>query len=319
MTQSNLNIPKPRVSIIIATYNRKTFLQQAIASVFKQTYQDFELIIVDDGSTDDTASMVAEFNDPRLHYIYQGNHGRSYARNIALNLVKGEYIAFLDSDDLYLPHKLQLQVAYLDKHLKTGMIYTSAQCIDEHNHLLSHIYQATTSGHIYKKIAFFVPVTITLPTVMLRKEILLKVNGFDEKMVRFEDTDFWRRISKITRIDAIDNLTCQLRTHSDNHLLSQNPQQIVHSVHYYTRKILKEDKKYLSTFELYRRLGGLYHYYASALLSVPGWEPLGYKLLKRAYFYWPLYKISKRKIASYCWQYLKKRIIRFGLRHSKVS
>lgn len=315
----NFNMFHPKVSIIIATYNRERFLFEAISSVFAQTYQDFELIIVDDGSTDNTSSMISQFNDARLHYIYQANQGRSHARNAALRLAKGEYITFLDSDDLYLPHKLAIQAAYLDTHAKTGMIYTSAYCIDEDGNLLKHQYDATYSGKIYKQIAFFVPVTITLPTVMLRREILAITGGFDEKMHRFEDTDLWRRISKVTRIDAIHQYTCKLRTHSDNHLLAQEPKHLIHAVHYYAKKIIQEDKRFLSVFELYKGLGGLYYYYASALLAVPGWESYGQKLLNRAYHYWPLHKSPKIKIISRYWEYLfKKAFTRLRLGYSKV-
>lgn len=309
----------PNVSIIIATFNREKLLHEAIQSVLSQTYDNFELIIIDDGSTDNTPSMITEFNDPRLHYQHFPNKGRSCARNVGLRLAKGNYIAFLDSDDLYLPEKLAQQVSYLDTHPETGMIYTSAYCIDEKGNLLTHKYEATTSGMIYKNIAFFVPVTITLPTVMLRREVLEKTGCFDEKMHRFEDTDLWRRISKITHIDALNQYTCKLRTHSNNHLLAQNPKQILQALHYYANKIIQEDKGYLPIFELYKGLGGLYHYYASALLSVPGWESFGKKLLNRAYYYWPVHRFPKIKIIMRYWQFfLRRKFSRFGICFSKV-
>lgn len=310
----------PYVSIIIATFNREKLLREAIHSVFAQTYQNFELIIIDDGSTDNTSSMIKEFTDSRLHYQHLPNQGRSKARNVGLSLAKGKYITFLDSDDLYHPEKLALQTAYLDAHPETGMIYTSAYCIDETGNLLKHQYEAIYSGNIYKSIAFFVPVTITLPTVMVRREVIDKAGNFDENMHRFEDTDLWRRISKVTRIDAINEYTCKLRTHSDNHLLAQNPKQLVKAIHYYAKKIIHEDKKLLTAFELHKGLGGLYHYYASAMLTVPGWEHFGKKLLNRAYHYWPLHKYPKIKLVARYWRYqCKKLFSRLGLHYLKAS
>lgn len=277
----------PNVTIIIATYNRCELLKEAIESVLMQTYHDFELIVIDDGSTDDSNKMVASINDPRITYLYQENHGRSHARNRGLQLAKGKYIGFLDSDDLFLPDKLQLQVDYLNNNPNIGMIYTSALCIDKKGNSILPNYIASVSGNIYLKIAFFVPVTITLPTVMVRREIFTSVGGFDEKMDRFEDTDMWRRISKITKIAAIDTYTCKLRTHDGNHLLTQDPTQIVAAVNYYARKILIEDKN-VNFLSRCRGISCLYSYYATALLSVDQWQPHGYDLLYKSYCFWPI-------------------------------
>lgn len=276
----------PRVSVIIPTYNRAQFISSAIGSVLSQTYRDFELIVVDDGSTDGTDKVVAAFDDPRLIYLPQANRGRSNARNKALASARGDYIAFLDSDDLYLPGKLALQVEYMDEHPEAGMIYTSARCIDEHGGDLPMRYEATKSGRIYKHIAFFLPVTITLPTVMVRRELFSEVGGFDEAMSRFEDTDMWRRLSKATDIHAIDVETCELRTHQSNSLEFQDPDQIISSVEYYAQKLIKEDSEMLG-LGIRRGLGRLYAYYGGAFMMVSGWEARSLRMLGKAFYYWP--------------------------------
>jgi glycosyltransferase involved in cell wall biosynthesis len=268
---------RPKVSVIIPTYNHKKFISEAIQSVLDQTFRDFELIIIDDGSTDGTANVVNSFSDGRIKYVYQSNCGRSYARNRALNIASGRYITFLDSDDLYLPDKLQLQVDFLDTHPEFGMVYTSAYCMDEAGILLNDSYMATVSGQIYKDIAFYVPVTITLPTVMARREVFDKVGGFDEKMERFEDTDMWRRIAKEYLVGAIPDFTCKLRTHSDNALSGQDPRKIEAAIKFYINKIFSED----SSISLEIRRNGaskLYYHYAIALFSVPA-RVVGLKLL----------------------------------------
>jgi glycosyltransferase involved in cell wall biosynthesis len=264
----------PLVSVIIPTYNRACYIRECLDSVFNQSYQNVEIILVDDGSTDNTKQIISTLTDPRLHYIYQENKGRSQARNTALSCAKGKYITFLDSDDMYLPNKIECQVTYLINHPGTAMVYTSAYCISATGELLDEKYEATASGLIYDKIAFFVPMTITLPTVMTYKKVLDTVGWFDENMNRFEDTDLWRRIAKAYRIDAIPTYTCKLRSHPENALLSQNPTEIAASLDYYAKKILTED----NNIELSLRkkaLADLYAYYATALIAIPDFFSIG--------------------------------------------
>ena len=282
-----MNLIKPMISVIIPTYNREKFIGEAIQSVLGQTYCNFEIIVVDDGSTDYTEKLVGMIIDPRLQYIRQENNGRSSARNRALKLSKGKYIAFLDSDDLYLPEKLSTQVGYLETHPDVSMIYTSAYCMDENGNPISHRYEAKASGWIYRQIAFFTPVTITLPTVMLRREVLDKVGNFDEKMHRFEDTDLWRRISKYFYIGAMSEPTCKLRTHSDNSLAAQDPHKIEEALSYYVSKIFKEDRS-INFFLRCKGVSGIYLYYGRALMTRSAWASIGRKLLFRSIYYWPL-------------------------------
>lgn len=282
-----MNEIRPTVSIIIPTFNREKFIGAAIESILEQTYQDFEIIVVDDGSTDGTADIVKLFPTDKLKYIYQMNHGRSNARNHALKIATGRYITFLDSDDLYLPNKLELQVGYLDTHPDVGMVYTSAYCMDENGNSINHRYDAEVSGWIYQEIAFFRPVTITLPTVMARSEVFDKVGGFDEKMERFEDTDMWRRIAKTFLVDAIPIPTCNLRTHEGNALVGQNPQQIEAAVIYYIDKVFAEDDS-INKKILCKGASGLCFFYAKALLTMPKAAASGYKLMLKSISYAPL-------------------------------
>lgn len=293
---------QPKVSVIIPTYNREKFIGEAIQSVLDQTFQDFEVIVVDDGSTDRTGDVVQAFASEKVQYVYQSNRGRSNARNHALGLAKGRYIAFLDSDDLYLPDKLALQVDYMDSHPEIGMVYTSAYCIDENGVRTKDEYEATVSGWVYEHIAFFVPVTITLPTVMVRKEVFDKVGEFDEAMERFEDTDMWRRISKHYQINALHERTCLLRTHIDNALAAQDPSQISGALDYYVKKIGREDS---DVGIILRRKGiaRLYGYYGAAMMSNQQWRARGYSLLLKGMLSWPL---NLRNIARFMIYHMRK-------------
>ena len=279
--------PAPLVSVIIPTYNRAALVRDAVRSVLEQTFSDFELIVIDDGSTDGTDAVMAGFDDRRLFYIKQENRGRSAARNRALSRARGRFIAFLDSDDLYLKDKLEKQVAYMDRNPDVDMIYTSAICVDEAGRPLDkQIYTAEVEGDIYRQVAFFQPVTITLPTVMLRREVLDTIGNFDERMDRFEDTDLWRRIAKRFKVGILREPTCILKTHDDNALISQNPLKIIEAIDYYVNKILREDADVDAAF-LRTGASRLYEYYGRAFLSVAGWRHYGVSLLGKAIKFQP--------------------------------
>ena len=121
----------PRVSVILPCYNGAQWIGQAIESVLAQTYKDFELLVIDDGSTDNSREIVSSYlHDRRVHYIYQENRGFSGAINRGIKESKGDFIGFIGQDDLWLPHKLELQTKYLSKHRDVddrSMYLTGAQ------------------------------------------------------------------------------------------------------------------------------------------------------------------------------------------------
>jgi glycosyltransferase involved in cell wall biosynthesis len=299
-----MNKSHPTISVIIPTYNREKLIAASIDSVLAQTFRDFEIIVIDDGSTDGTADVASRYGT-RIRYVPRANEGRSAARNYALSIARGRFIAFLDSDDLYLPGKLALQVEYLENHPDVGMIYTSAYCIDENGNRLPHVYEASVSGHIYEQVAFYVPVTITLPTVIARREVFEAVGVFDVAMDRFEDTDMWRRIAKEFEIAALPEKTCLLRTHMDNSLQQQEPLRLLKAVEYYTRKVFAEDSA-VGWRILRKGAGRLNLFYAKALLSLSGNGAIGCRLLLKSIAFDPLhfYRIA------YLFYYPVRRLVR---------
>ncbi len=276
-----MNIQRPLVSVVLPTYNRAHLIGQAITSALNQTYQNIELIVVDDGSTDNTESVIATFDDERLQYIkLSKNVGRSAARNHALRAVRGEFVAFLDSDDYFLPFKTELQVSFFEANHDVQMVYTASGCVASDDEPIKYFYRAPVSGHLYNEIAFFKPLTITLPTVMLRREVLAKVGGFDEKMERFEDTDFWRRISKHFKIGAIDEVTCHIRSHEGNHISAFEPVTFERAIDYYLQKIMTEDSD-VDPLILQAGSRRLCELYGAALVGVPGADALSKKLTSK--------------------------------------
>lgn len=189
----------PLVSVIIPTYNSANYIALSIDSAIKQTMRDFEIIVVEDGSTDDTKNRLDAYRNI-INCIYQSNHGRSFARNVAIRQARGKYIAFLDSDDLWLPDRLEKQVAILEASPEIQLVYSKAKIIDSlgNAHQVwghpSEIGEAIMEpGRIYEQLILgnFIPIL----TVTLRRSALEQAGYFDEQLSYPEDWDLWLRLA----------------------------------------------------------------------------------------------------------------------------
>ncbi len=181
-----------RVSVIIPTHNRASFLQEAVESVLAQTFQDFELIVVDDGSTDCTPYAVRRWKD-RIRWVRQENSGVSRARNAGIRTARGRYLSFLDSDDLWLKEKLETQVDFLDANPHYAVCYTDEIWIRKGRQVNPKKIHRKYSGWIFDRC---LPLCIISPSsAMMRREVLDAVGEFDEGLPVCEDYDLWLRIS----------------------------------------------------------------------------------------------------------------------------
>jgi glycosyltransferase involved in cell wall biosynthesis len=191
-------------------------LREAIQSVLDQTYSDFEIIVVDDGSTEPINSNL-QIKDERIRHIRQENAGPAAARNRGIDLAQGYYIAFLDSDDLFLRTKLQKQVDCMEKHPDVLLSHTSYQRMNIKAQYVAEIRSGTFSGRVYPRIVLDCP--IATPTVMIRGKGLGKELRFDENMRAGEDIVFWTKIAKKSLIIGIDEPLSIVRIHGDNIVL----------------------------------------------------------------------------------------------------
>jgi len=195
---------KPRISVIIPTYNRPEMLSAAICSVLNQTFQDFELIVVDDASEGQIQDLLTVFNDRRIKYIrHNANRGEGASRNTGIAHSEGEFIGFLDDDDQWLPEKLRLQFDLLEKSSpKIGGVYSSFFAIDMENGTTLGQWVPKKRGDIYEDMKFdnFVG---TPSTVLLRRECFDRAGLFDEDIAYGLDYDLWIRISKEFHFDYI--------------------------------------------------------------------------------------------------------------------
>ena len=210
----------PRVSVIIPTYNSATFLPETIESVLAQTYEDYEIIVVDDGSTDSTKEVLDPYSD-KIKYIYQQNHGAGSARNTGIKHSQGEYIAFLDADDIWLPEKLHIQANYLDNNPEIAMVYSQSLRISVGGKSLSKKSRDRNlpSGEVFNKL-FLRNFILTCTAVMVRKRVLNTIGLFNESLITSEDWDLWLRIAREFKVSGIGKYLCKRRQLSES--LSRN-------------------------------------------------------------------------------------------------
>ena len=197
---------------------------EAIQSVINQSFQNWELIVVDDGSIDDTMSIVARFSDARIRYIYQENRKLPGARNTGIRASKGEYVAFLDSDDRFLPGKLALQLDALSQHPEYGLVASGWTEIDiENNFLRTH--RPWRLGRELELMDWLHGCPFIPSSVLVRREGLLNIGLFDEKQHYVEDWDLWLRLSYAgCRMAWVPGIVCLRTVHEGN--MTQNVDQM---------------------------------------------------------------------------------------------
>jgi glycosyltransferase involved in cell wall biosynthesis len=183
----------PKVSVIIPTYNRLPMVKEAVDSVLNQDFEDFELTVVDDGSTDGTVEEIRQYGGRVRLLQHSESRGVSAARNKGILHAKGKYIAFLDSDDLWVKGKLKIQVAFLDENPQYPLCYTDEIWIRRGRRVNPKIKHSKYSGWIFEKC---LPLcTISPSSAVMRKTLFSKVGLFDEALPVCEDYDFWLRVS----------------------------------------------------------------------------------------------------------------------------
>ena len=219
----------PTVSVIIPSYNHEKYIGECIQSVLNQTYQDFEIVITDDGSQDKTVENIHQFNDPRIKLlIHDKNKGTSVATNTCINNSSGEFIACLGSDDAWVPEKLEKQVRFLEKNLNVGAVFTREIAIDQNNNrvnqnIYSNVFDQALQNHSqeeWTRFFFFLGNCLCAPSSMIRRNIFDEVGLFDERLAGLQDLDMWVKICLRHNIHLIDDRLTLYRTHDDYSNLS---------------------------------------------------------------------------------------------------
>jgi glycosyltransferase involved in cell wall biosynthesis len=210
----------PKVSVMTPVYNGARYIEEALDSLLAQTLQDWESVVIDDGSTDDTPSILRKYTDPRIKVHRQANGGEAAARNAALDRAAGEYLAFLDADDLYNPNALAAMTGYLDANPQVGAVFSDGIICDEKKQPLLRITEQRPgiyTGEILEALVLD-PSVVSVPICTMVRLATVKENGirFDRDLVIGPDYDFWIQVARFTKFGYLDEVTCQYRVHQTN-------------------------------------------------------------------------------------------------------
>ncbi|WP_158941615.1 glycosyltransferase family A protein [Granulicella sp. S190] len=206
----------PKVDVIIPAYNAAKYLPIAIESVEAQTFDDWRILLVDDGSTDNTAAVVAPYAErlgPKLKYIHQANKGLPGARNTAIRNSSAEFLALLDADDVWFPCRLKETLKIFEAHPKAGLVYGFTTLIDPEGKVTAVFDRRQKNGegavapYIYMR-----KIDLPCPTVTFRRECVDEVGLFDETLRATEDRDLWLRIALRYEVAVVPTLIAHYRT-----------------------------------------------------------------------------------------------------------
>lgn len=221
-----------KVSVVIPTYNSARYVTQAVDSVLNQTYTDFEILVVDDGSTDETAEVMRRY-EPRVRYIRQSNGGVALARNRGIEEASGQYIAFLDADDTWFADKLERQVTALENSSNHRVCYTAFTVVDSDLNPLGTI-RSKRVGSALEDLLLRGNVVGSICTLLCERSLLETSGGFDPRLSQCADWDMWVRLAAETDFLYIDEPTVTYRQHATN--MSRNASLLEHDSLYVLEK-----------------------------------------------------------------------------------
>ena len=210
----------PKVSIVIPAYNHEKYVRECVQSVLDQTYQDFEIIITDDGSSDGTVNVIRKFDNSRIQlYTHANNKGVCATINNCIQKAAGEYIAVLNSDDIWEPTKLEKQVAYLDSHPEIGAVFSKVAFIDAASDLIGFeklphsrtFEKENRSRYEWLKYFFFSGNCLCHPSILIRKKCHEYVGLYNKRMFNLHDLDMWVRLCFKYEIHILDEKLVRFR------------------------------------------------------------------------------------------------------------
>jgi glycosyltransferase involved in cell wall biosynthesis len=204
-------ISTPRISVVMPAHNAAAYLDEAVGSILGQTFRDFEFIIIDDGSTDATFSILKRYValDSRIQVHHQENQGMISALNRGCRLARGQYIARMDADDISFPRRLEKQLAYIEEHPQIGIVGTWIYNIDK-NGSVRGTWCPPTSPKMLKWTLFF-GVCVAHPSVLMRRDVMTRLNFYRPDAVHTEDVDLWFRASSVTEFGNVPEVLLKYR------------------------------------------------------------------------------------------------------------
>jgi glycosyltransferase involved in cell wall biosynthesis len=227
----------PAVSVVIATHNYGRYLSAALDSALEQTFRDFEIIVVDDGSTDHTPAVVQPYlREMRIVYERTERQGQPKAKNLGIRLARGPLIAFLDADDVWLPTKLERQMPLFEADRDVGVVYSRRLVIDDEGWELEYVQPPLHRGWVLPRI--FRNNFVCFSSSVVRRHVFDAVGGFDESIGLAIDYDLWLRVALGYRFDYVDQALVKYRTGHDS--LSRRKRERVRTAHAIISRFLDE-------------------------------------------------------------------------------
>ncbi|MFN8487854.1 MAG: glycosyltransferase [Caldilineaceae bacterium] len=265
----------PKISVIIPNFNNAHYVAGAIQSVLNQRDQDFEVIVVDDGSTDNSSAVIHQFGE-RVRYLWQENQGLAGARNTGIHAAQGEFIGLLDADDLWQPTYLEKMMALSRQSPDSAVYYCAAQCIDSQGQKLPRLLGAPVGkpAAIYQALVranFLIP-----STIVLRRDVIMAAGLFDQKLRSCEDWDLWLRIGAKTHFMGLEEPLVLYRLHNSS--LSANVVGMQQAARAVIEKNfgLDDGQRQHWSAEKKRAYGGLYRYFALTFVQRQNqWDAAG--------------------------------------------
>ena len=232
---------EPLISVLLCTYNDEKYIYKAVKSILDQTFEDFEFIIINDGSTDKTLDILKQFDDKRLILIDKPNTGLTDSLNLGVSIAKSNWIARMDGDDISIKTRFEEQIKYIDDNV--AVIGTQCKFIDEEGNQIATVSLPLTHNEILKKGTSFRTMFIH-PSVLINKELLLKSGGYDDYLDSAEDLDLWLKLSHYGKLVNIDSVLLKYRKHQNQISITKRKEQLL----YATISILKNKNKNYGNF-----------------------------------------------------------------------
>jgi glycosyltransferase involved in cell wall biosynthesis len=258
----------PVITVLMPVYDCAAYVESAVRSVLDQTFTDFEFLIIDDGSTDDTRKKILRFNDERIKIFPREREGLVSQLNFGLKQARGEFIARTDGDDIMVPHRLRIQLQFLKSHHEVGVVGSSFIMIDEKENQIGIERYPETDEEIRNAFPVYNP--IPHPSVMYRRSLVMSVNGYRDEFFPVEDLDLWLRLSRSTTFSNIDDPLMLKRVGKNSvTALHQKETKAVHLL--LGRQYLNDEMKFVRTkdeqFQLELKMARCEYYYGMPTMS----------------------------------------------------
>lgn len=272
----------PEVSVVVPVYNRIDWAVEAINSALAQTIRDIEVIVIDDGSTEDVSPLMQLLADARVHYQRVNRLGAARARNLGISLARAPYVAFLDADDLFVPTKLERQLIHMQATPSVLISHTSYERVDQHGRAIDVVPSGRFHGNVYPSILTSCP--IATPTVMVRRAALTPAMRFEESISIGEDNLFWMRVTKRSALLGMDEPLTRVRIHGDN--AAYNLSKLRTGMRLLRRAIVADSDLNLGLFTK-QRVRAHYLWIESNCLRREGDRGGGWRLALLSLLHWP--------------------------------